>query len=95
MTGRQAAQRIRKALITRYRLDEAEAKGILIWGEEEMARFGWGSGATAQVVWEEGPYEWAMDASGGEDATTRAVLDNLAGIHAEPYNGFILSLYKS
>lgn len=43
-------------------------------------------GPTPAIIWEEGPYDWAMGLS-------FTVSDAIAGVFAEPFSGWALCLY--
>lgn len=63
----------------------------------EVARYGW-TEAPAQVTFEAGPFDWAPDFCAGcrfpGIAKLLAELD-AAGLFAEPYNGWLLSVYPA
>ena len=65
----------------------------------------WGPGW--EVCWEEGPYEWTMAATGGEDIFAQEYyadgyngrvatfeFDTSKGVFAEPQNHYALGFYK-
>lgn len=54
--------------------------------------FGTNDNCLVQIVWEEGPYEWALNNTFRVTETLRALgLES----HAECYNGFVLDVYPS
>jgi hypothetical protein len=58
-------------------------------GTDLALRMDWdwpSGGPTPSIIWEGGPYDWAMDLSFD-------VSDAIAGIWAEPYSGWALCLY--
>ena len=67
----------------------------------ELGENGW------QVIWEEGPYEWTIAATGGEDIFAQEYyadgysgrvatfeFDTSKGVFAEPQNHYALGFYK-
>lgn len=56
---------------------------FIVEGLEDLRERGWGEiNCAFQIVWEDGPYDWAI-----------AIFDNLPGYFAEAYNGFVLTVY--
>lgn len=60
------------------------AKDMVFVDQADLAArgFGWG-GCAFQIVWEEGPFDWAPK-----------VFTNPPGFRAEAYNGFVLNVYQ-
>lgn len=82
MTPTEAAQKVRNAMVTAH----GESEDLVIWDKEKCAMQGFGEGDAA-LVWEGGPYNWAVEVS-----MLPACLQ-MQGILAEPYNSFILNFY--
>jgi hypothetical protein len=50
---------------------------------DDLKERGWGSdGCAFQIVWEDGPFDWAVE-----------IFNNAPGYYAEAYNGFVLCVY--
>jgi hypothetical protein len=91
------AERVYRAIVKRYHMYEVTAQPVVsqgtgTWpgGQPVLCRdFESMSGSTIRwaIVWEEGPYEWAYDAS----ENTR----DLPGVFTEPVNTFTLGLYPA
>ncbi len=82
----------------------SDPKNVMLWSPEKASEMGYGSGW--QVVWEEGPYEWAFGVSAGESLYAgetgiyggKPAIDGLIdhpSVLAEPYNGHILSFFEN
>lgn len=78
LTAYQVAQKIGKMLRKKYGKDEA--KNLVVHIDESTH---------PAVMWEEGPYEWAVDVSGGEKIDA-LVLAHENGFYLECVNSFTL-----
>lgn len=57
-----------------------------------------GTGAAPAIVWEEGPYEWALLASGGgmsEFGTVHQPIEEPEGVFLEPVTSWALGIYPA
>jgi len=87
MTQYQVAQEIRRYLIDTHKLDAHEAAFVVVWDAQKCLEWGMANTAAA-VVWETGEScEWAYEYTG----QFGQMYD---GTFCEPYNGFILALYR-
>ncbi len=85
MTPLEAAYKFHAKMVEKYGPENTEE--MVIWGKKKSADMGFGNGA-ATLVWEGGPFEWAI----AESLTDFAV--SMPGILAEPYNHFVLNFYE-
>lgn len=90
-TPRGAAKQYYAGVVKYAKRTGCGTEGIYLWSPEETKRRGWGSGWT--VCWEEGPFDWTMEATGWYDRSLSIPEDSRDTILAEPYNGFILGFY--
>ncbi len=84
----QAAKAIKSYLLAEY--GTGFEKEVLTWNAKDVVTYGWGT-ADGQVCWEGGDYDWPMKVS---EAIYTGDLKLPGGVFVEPYNGFIVSIYK-
>lgn len=88
MTPMEAAIKVRDILVKVHGAENIA--DLMLWDAEMCAEAGYGDGEAA-IVWEGAPDpEWAINIS-----LVPAVVANLPGILAEPYNGHILNFYTN
>ena len=87
MTPLEAAKKFRAKMVEKYGTEFANTEDLVIWGKKKSATMGFGNGH-ATLVWEGGPFEWAIV----ESLTDFAF--SMPGILAEPYNHFVLNFYE-
>lgn len=80
-----AAKKVYKMLIKDFGKDNLSSLKIL--DKNQTKYLGYGE-APATIIWEGGPYNWAVEVSMREDVLA------LPGVLVEPYNSFILNFYK-
>lgn len=105
MTAYQHAQAIAKAIKASSAGRAYDASGLTVLGGPEHERVT-GFGVAPAIMWEEGPYEWAITFTGwlGErlgalltDEPTRAAFNAMRadGLYLECSNSFTLAVYRA